>query len=767
MTALDQRMPAVDTARPRRRLFGPGWPPAIVCYLLTTWGLSRAGIPIQDTLIFSAYVVGCLALPGTLAWRCIAGDAARPFVADVVFGTGLAYAIELAAYLPARAAGTPRLVLAWPAIVIGLSLLPRWRRTVWRQGAGYRLPLGWCWAMTGIVLLALLWVWRHLLWPSPVTPAALRFPYVDEPYHLSLVAEVRHHMPVGSPVVDGEPLYYHWFVHAHVAASSWVTGIEPAALLQGLTFVPMIVLILVGSALLAGSLARSMSLGLLAPVILVAGGADLTHVGSGLFLTAVLYLSPTTTFAQMLLVPTIALSVAMLSRQPAPRPGGTSLPAWLAVGLLFGALAGAKATVIPVVASGYLAVALLAAVHRRLDRRALVLFGLAATAMLLAVRLLYGGQSRGLRLEPLRLAELRVFQAGLAADATSAPTWLALVFAIAGVGALVAGSVGMLGLACHGRWRDPRAQFLVISALAGATATFVFAQNAFGQAYFLRTTPVLFAITGAWGFAAMIPRHHPRQVLPALFGSLLGGAVLATVVHRLVESARIGLGRNPSLLNFLAPALVVGTALAAAAVVSLLVTRRSPAWRGVTAPLLAGAVLGLTLPSVVSFVADVAENPLPTSYVTPPESQATIGRGGIDAAHWLRAHSAPDQLVATNAHCRSSRSGCDNRMFWLAAYSERGVLVEGWSYQARTQPRAEALGMRACCLPFWDPKRLLDNDAAFMARTSDSVRRLRDRYGVRWLMVDQRSPHRLRALSRQAEVRYKSGQYVVLEIPPR
>jgi hypothetical protein len=509
-----------------------------------------------------------------------------------------------------------------------------------------------------------------------------------------------------------------------------------------------------------------MSLGLLAPVILVAGGADLTHVGSGLFLTAVLYLSPTTTFAQMLLVPTIALSVALLSRQP-PRPGGKSVPAWVAVGLLFVALAGAKATVIPIIASGYLAVALLAALQRRLDRRALVLFGLAATAMLLAVRLLYGGQSRGLRIEPLRLAEMQVFQAGLAAGATSAPAWLALVFAIVGVGALVAGSAGMLGLACRGRWRDPRAQFLIVSALAGATATFVFAQNAFGQTYFLRTTPVLFAIAGAWGLAAVMPRHRPRWVVSVLIGSVLAGAVLATVVHGLVESGRIGPGSHLSLRGFLAPALVVATALAAAGLVSLLVARRSRAWRGVTAPLLAGAVLGLTLPSVVYFVADVAGNPLPASYLKPSESQATIGRGGIEAAHWLRAHSAPNELVATNAHCRPSRSGCDNRMFWLAAHSERGVLVEGWSYQARTQPRAEALGLRACCLPFWDPVRLLDNDAAFMARTSDSLRRLRDDYGVRWLMVDERSPHRLPALSRQAEVRYRSGQYVVLEIPPR
>ena len=41
-----------------------------------------------------------------------------------------------------------------------------------------------------------------------------------------------------------------------------------------------------------------------------------------------------------------------------------------------------------------------------------------------------------------------------------------------------------------------------------------------------------------------------------------------------------------------------------------------------------------------------------------------------------------DEVIATNAHCsRPNRvSPCDARNFWMAAYAERTMLVEGWAY---------------------------------------------------------------------------------------
>ena len=63
-------------------------------------------------------------------------------------------------------------------------------------------------------------------------------PYVDMPYHISLIGELRIHVPSSIPYVSGVPLAYHWFFYAEAAATSWATGIEPAALLYRLSGPP-------------------------------------------------------------------------------------------------------------------------------------------------------------------------------------------------------------------------------------------------------------------------------------------------------------------------------------------------------------------------------------------------------------------------------------------------------------------------------------------------------------------------------------------------
>ena len=88
-----------------------------------------------------------------------------------------------------------------------------------------------------------------------------------------------------------------------------------------------------------------------------------------------------------------------------------------------------------------------------------------------------------------------------------------------------------------------------------------------------------------------------------------------------------------------------------------------------------------------------------------------LPRSRVEAARWVRDNSSPDQVLATNAHCRAVGGDgvCDARSFWLSAYSERRVLVEGWLFA----PRVSETGEQS----FWDPALLALNDEAFTAPT--------------------------------------------------
>ncbi|MFC7590121.1 hypothetical protein ACFQYP_45360 [Nonomuraea antimicrobica] len=176
----------------------------------------------------------------------------RSLPEDLAAGLALGYAVEVLAYLPARAAGLPLLVLVPPVAVVGAFVcVPRLRRH-WRgPELRERMPV-WCaWLLAGIVAFLLAWS-TMFLFRVPMAAA-----YVDMPYHLALVGEVRHHVPPTLPSVLGERLSYHWFVYADLAATSWVTGIEPVTLVYRLATLPMAaataVLVVVAGRRLGGS----------------------------------------------------------------------------------------------------------------------------------------------------------------------------------------------------------------------------------------------------------------------------------------------------------------------------------------------------------------------------------------------------------------------------------------------------------------------------------------------------------------------------------
>jgi hypothetical protein len=125
----------------------------------------------------------------------------------------------------------------------------------------------------------------------------------------------------------------------------------------------------------------------------------------------------------------------------------------------------------------------------------------------------------------------------------------------------------------------------------------------------------------------------------------------------------------------------------------------------------------------------------------------------------LRDHSEPDDVVATNVHCRlAPPNKCDSRHFWVSAYSERRVLIEGWAYAESTLARAPRWKRSYLRIPYRDQSRLAANDAAF-AQPSLMSWFVRE-YGVSWLLVERADP----ALNRYAKLRFRAGVCSVYEV---
>jgi hypothetical protein len=121
--------------------------------------------------------------------------------------------------------------------------------------------------------------------------------------------------------------------------------------------------------------------------------------------------------------------------------------------------------------------------------------------------------------------------------------------------------------------------------------------------------------------------------------------------------------------------------------------------------------------------------------------------------------------VATNAHCLVvTVERCTNLHFSFAAYTERRMLVEGWGFTTTAHVRAAELRTWVGFVPYWRPDVLAANDAAFTSPTTETVRHLRDRYGVRWLFADESQPGYSARLGEFATLRYRSGSCAIYEL---
>jgi hypothetical protein len=179
---------------------------------------------------------------------------------------------------------------------------------------------------------------------------------------------------------------------------------------------------------------------------------------------------------------------------------------------------------------------------------------------------------------------------------------------------------------------------------------------------------------------------------------------------------------------------LIGAALLLAALVGLLVRMRRREGSVVTPVTAALVTLALLLAGSSLFQRTTETARAAVSVVRDgqgPGEGYPVPRDGALAALFVRDGSGDDEVVATNAHCYGPEDACDARHFWVSALTERRVLVEGWAYPEGFRPGLTRTS------PFWDRERYAANQAVFEDPDDAAVARLRDEWGVRWLLVDR------------------------------
>lgn len=706
-----------DTGYEWRRLGSRllAWAPAMVFVVFLTAAV-RAGIPALEAIRGLLVVLITQLLPGILLWRVV-----RPlrgwWAEDVAVGFALGVGFAVVGQTIAGTLQVPWFAaLPGPLIAAALLGIPATRRGMLAARVE-PLPLAWGPAVAAITLLQLLSV-QAFYRETPLSwQGGFRDVYVDLPFHLALAGELANRGPSAMPHVAGEALDYHWFSHAWVAQIGALGSIELDATFFRLMPPIMAVVATLAVATAAVRISNRAWAGPLAALLAVAAG-DLDLLGGVRAPTFVSLLSPSLSLSIPLLAGLVGLLVARWRRTA--RTGG--LPVLIGLAIVAG---GTKGSTLPVLLGG-VALALAAAVflRQRVWRRILSDFAVLAACLLAGYVAVFGGGPAGsLRFAPAQA----VAAAGIGRDVASG-TRAGGVMVSALVGAVVLISVlargaGLLGLLKSRAHRhDPVTWLLLGTGMAGAAAVVLLAHDGNSQWYFLRSAAPVLVIGAAAGLLELLDRVDDKV-------SVLATGLLVGVIGVGVPSGLLGLSSEAGLGSAL------GSLLTFAGVVAAGVAMRRLRPQAVVLGVVAVAVTAACVVPVV-IVAVTRALPPYAARVEPTEPVA-FSNDQVRAARWLRDNSDADDVVMTNRHCTSPMDDpCDSRRFHVAAYTERSVLVEGWSYTPTWWQSELPKKMR----PFWDERLLRLNDDFLSDPTAAGARRLRE-LGVDWIFIDKTAPY--------------------------
>ncbi|HWD79794.1 MAG TPA: hypothetical protein VG497_12960 [Kribbella sp.] len=702
---------------------------------------------VFELVRFVLFTGVAVALPGFALWRLVGGYG-RNLVEDLSAGFAVGTAGQVLVYLASASIGLQAWSWVWAPVVLVIAFVDGDARArVWRRVERPLRPLQ-AWLLAASTAAVLLIVYRR--GPGQFLPAytdPLRA-YPDLAFQQALAASAKYDVPIRTLWLGGEPMKYHTFFHQATAATQWGTRIDLTDLIHSLSWLP---LFLAGCGLVFALATRLTPIaesgatwaGPLAVFVAGLGGALQPFAGIGLggVSTAVAaYLSPTQNLGVLIALAICIVAVDLLRADGKPRNR------WVLLVLLALVAAGAKSTILPVVGAGFAFAFLQLGLAKRQTRPAF-LGGLVTLVVFVAALItIFGGSTWGTQIKPfetfVQLAPYPMLvsnpHAQLLSGATTLLSWV-----------LAASGLFFLGR----KWRDTGAVFLAGVAVAGLLGTLLTTQSGVSQLYFLRTAFPVVAVLAAAGLANLVGRLGDRRaaVLVGAAG-LLGLAGFAVARS---ESADLRGVKGPWLWTV---AVVVVVALLVA--VGWKVARRpGNFFVAMLGAAVAACMIGAALVPLQALVSDKASNLV---FAHPFRGGATAAEAG--AAQWLRRNSKPGELIATNAHCIIQRDGvCDSRHFWLAALSERPVLIEGWSYSNQANRIALANDGNPSLIPYWNREELAANDAAFKAPSPTTINRLKQA-GVRWLYADNRAGEVSPALRNYVRLRHATLDATIYEL---
>lgn len=767
MTTTDRADPAATDAAEQvahRPHWALRWAPLVAAVSYAVAVLLAADTDPLDLLRYAAYVVFALIVPGTLVFRALRGSP-HTLVEDVAMGAAIGLVLEVPAWAAFAALDAPGWLWLWPlAVIVPFAAVPRLRRH-WRVRGYAPTPPGWSWTVAGAVAFFTTYLASTFLERNPILPTSDdTYQYLDLAYQLSLAGEAKHQFPIHVPQVAAEPLHYHWFGHAHMAASSLIGHIDLPVVALRLAIPALCAAAIVLTAVLGWRVSGRPYVGAVAAVLFfVIGETNFTHpvtMPFGTQASFVIWHGMSMIYSWVLLIALIVVLADVVARRPGgpggPGSAGPAVPslgpgAYALTALLLFASSGAKASSLPVtaVALAFTAVVLTIA-NRRIPWPVIAVGLLTGAAQLFASGVLYRFNTYGLELGPFQGLERYWLKPDGSTEAW--PIVLAVVIAF-GVNMELRGA-GIVALLWLRRGRLAPAQwFLLGGALAGPGLYLTLSQPSSGNEYFTRAGFTFAVVLSAWGYVELIERARINRRAGAALGLFAAGfaVVLVAAQYDLAGSPQASnraFDQLVPLLNWTFLLTVLGLL---AGIGWLLAGFVLPGLRRRGAVLALTGILVVGAPGLLMDMKKSEENPNGGAYALVP-----MPRSRVEAARWVREHSSPDDVVATNVHCLQVISGyCDTRTFWLSAYAERRVLVEGWAFAPRVAGSAFA--------EFWDPELLRRNDEAFTAPTAQGLRGLRE-LGVRWLVVDRTVGAEAAGLGELARARFDNGRMAVYEL---
>jgi hypothetical protein len=749
------------------------WSPFAAGLVATLAILLIADTPVLDLARYAAYAVLAVALPGTLLYRSLR-RAPHTFVEDVAMGIALGLALELAAWAVFSALDLRAGAWLWPlAVIVPYLAVPGLRRH-WRVRGYAPTPLGWSWSIAGVVAFFTWYLSQVFLLRNPVLPTSeTTKQYVDLPYQLSLAGEAKHHLPLGLPQVAGEPLYYHWFGYVHMAMTSLVGHIDLPVVALRLAVPALSAAAIVLSAVVGWRVSGRPYVGVGTAVLFwVVGEVNFTSALSqpfGTQVTLVVWHGMSMIYSWVLLIALIGVLGEIVGRagdNPVPPLGRGAYPM---AALLLLASSGAKASSLPVVVAALaFAGAVLLVTRRRIPWAVVAAGALAGVAQLFAMSVLFRFQTYGLSLSPL--GNIKWFWYPMGAPR---PAWKQLLVEAGVFAAFLINMQSRLagvGVVLLRRRLAPVQWLLLGGALAGPALYLTL--GSVNSQYFTRAGFTFGVILSAWGYALVVERAG----LSARGRAVLGAGAAAMAVLLVAAQVRYA-GPMPTghYYSPLVPIAKWSLALAAVGLVGALVWLVVRRW---ARPLRGRGVLVALTMVFVAGAPGLLMDAYSTNRAVNGDAQVlplpNLPRSRVDAARWVRDHSGTGDILATNVHCiegsgiegsaiegsgiDGSGVTCDSRSFWLGAYAEREVLVEGWRFAPRMA------GAPTLTTPFWDRPLLTLNDSAFASPTAEVLSRLHDRHHVRWLVADRQAGAVSPLLDSLATPRYDNGRVVVFEL---